>query len=184
MRTRVLAFAIPWLTVPALAQRDIRVPGDAPSIEAAVQMASPGDRILLLASLYVPAGNGIVIDKGLTIETESLDKRARIEMWDTVVGPLPRTGIRVTRLNGGRLVLRNLDIGPPPNSLNAATADKRPLLVALDPSDQGEILLDSVTTEGFKVFRNALAGCPGAEIRSGAQVRVHIRNCRFAGASG
>ena len=164
----------------ATAQTTWRVPGDAATINDAIGLAAPGDRILLVSTNDYGWGNdqaGIVIDKALTLEPPA-GQRARY-----FFSRVPSVAVHVTSLRGGRLILRNLDIVPdsPDNSISN-TGSRVALLVGLPLTETGVIVLDNITSEGL--LSNADDPCPGARVVAGAGVDLAIRNCLFVGATG
>ena len=96
------------IPTPVLA-KVIEVPGDYPTIQAAINAASDGDTIVVAAGLYK---ENVVIDKSLTLEgvQAGVDARTRSGA-ETIIEPDPdETGISIVTADGRVVVIDGLTV--------------------------------------------------------------------------
>ncbi|HJX68767.1 MAG TPA: hypothetical protein VJ406_00900, partial [Dehalococcoidia bacterium] len=93
---------------PVLAASTIRVPGDYPTIQAAINAASDGDTIMVAAGLYKENVN---INKSLTLKgfQAGVDARNRSGP-ETIIEPAEGTGIRVITAANRVVVIDGLTV--------------------------------------------------------------------------
>ena len=112
MHVRLPFLCCAALAPAVLAQQDLRVPSGYPDVQAAIDAAAPGDRILLEPGAVARTGwsGDLVIDKSLTIESDTPGLTRKLSIY--AVSSSGVSGfLRVTRLTPAiPLVLRDIDI--------------------------------------------------------------------------
>ena len=152
----------------AHAQTTWTVPTSAPTVRAAVQLASPGDTITMLPNATDLVGD-VVIDKAVTLES------CRISFPDNAFG------IRITGMIGGdRITLRNVSVTPSGSGFFQHIPEAQGVHIDVPAQAHGIIVLDSVTARGAKM----VPGNQGLLVARLGSVGFLARNCSFSGASG
>jgi hypothetical protein len=163
------------LLAPLGAQTTWVVPTSAPTVQAAVQAAAPGDVVTMAPGHYDTFGQ-IVINKALTLRSCRIGNPVS----------LPGTGpfgnlITVTGIAGGsRILLQDIQLyHPGGDGLNMGSSGIG-VVVQFSAASSGQIILDRVSyVPGGITYPKS-----GLVVNALAAVRLVARNCGFTGSSG
>lgn len=153
------------------AQTTWTVPTNAPTLQAAIDQAQPGDTITTLAN-YIDAGN-VVLGKAVTL------LGCRVHCGDN------QFGLRINGIAGGsRIELRNCTIvnigdGFFGNGLTPIEA----LSINLPPTAAGSIVFDNVHAFGG-VAKSGPTDSAALHVRALGSATLVARNCTFTGRDG
>jgi hypothetical protein len=169
-----IAFVAPVLALlaPLGAQTTWVVPTNAPTVQAAVQAAAPGD-VVTMAPGHVDSTGHVVISKAITLR----DCIFGGGFTPIIFGDI----ITVNGIAGGnRILLQRIQLNHRWDSnLNIANSASG-IVVAFPSGSAGQLVMDQVTYQcDFPTFPKS-----GLMVNALAGVRLVARNCQFYGSSG